>query len=140
MEYEVALVKGDIDKAEELFTASLGAGKDVNFNLGIVMIIKGDYDEAISYFGSEPSYNSALAVYLSENSEGAMRIVAGLECDGAPKYYLMAVIAADQDKPEVAIENLKLAVERDASLKERAKKDLEFAKLFNDAAFTAIVD
>ncbi len=136
----VALVKGDIAKAEELFTASLGAGKEVNYNLGIVNIIKGDYPNAISYFGSTPSYNAGLASFLDNHSETAMRIVAGLECDGAPKYYLMAVIAADQDKPEVAIENLKLAVEKDASLKERAKKDLEFAKLFNDAAFTAIVD
>jgi Flp pilus assembly protein TadD len=136
----VALINGDLDKAEELFTASLGAGKDVNYNLGIVNIINGKYDEAISYFGSEPSYNAALAIYLSDNSETAMRTVAGLECDCAPKYYLMAVIAADQDKPEVAIENLKLAVERDASLKERAKKDIEFAKLFNDAAFTAVVE
>jgi len=69
-----------------------------------------------------------------------MRTVSGLDCEHAKKFYLMAVIAASQDKPEVAIANLTIAVEKDAAFKERAKKDLEFAKLFNDAAFKAIVE
>ncbi len=136
----VALVNGDVAKAEELFTASLGAGSDVNFNLGIVNVINGNYDEAISYFGSTPSYNAGLATYLAGKDDSAMKTIAGLDCEHAKKYYLIAVIAASQDKSEVVIENLKLAVEKDATLKERAKKDLEFAKLFNDASFKAIVE
>jgi tetratricopeptide (TPR) repeat protein len=136
----VALVKGDVDKAEEIFTASLGAGKEVNYNLGIVNIINGKYDEAIGYFGSEPSFNAALAIYLNGKSETAARTLADITSEHAHKYYLQAVIAADQDKPEVAVEYLKKAVAKDAALKDRAKKDLEFAKLFNDAAFKAVVE
>ncbi len=37
-------------------------------NIATIYIRKGEYDEAISYFGSEPSFNSALAIYLSDNS------------------------------------------------------------------------
>ena len=52
---------------------------------------------------------------------------------GGMGYYLRAVIAANQDKPEVALENLKLAVENcgDPAMDQRTccKKDLEFAKL-----------
>jgi len=58
-------------------------------------------------------------------------------------YYLRAVIAAGQDKPEAALENLKLSVENCGSaqyIKDLAKKDLEFAKLFETAEFKAIVE
>jgi len=136
----VALVKGDVAKADELFTGSLGAGQDVNYNLGIVNVIKGDYSKALNYFGSAPSYNSGLAMYLNDMDEQAFRTIVNLNDNTAKQYYMVAVIAAHQDKPEVAIENLKMAVSKDASLKERAKKDLEFAKLMNDAAFQAVVE
>lgn len=136
----VALVKGDVEKANELFTGSLGAGQDVNYNLGIVNIIEGDYGKALNYFGSAPSYNSGLAMYLNGMDDQAFRTIVNLTDETAKKYYMVAVIAASQDKPEVAMENLKTAVEMDASLKERAKKDLEFAKIMNDEAFKAIVE
>jgi tetratricopeptide (TPR) repeat protein len=136
----VALVKGDVEKATELFTASLGAGQDVNYNLGIVNIINGDYGKALNYFGSAPSYNSGLAMYLNNMDDQAFRTIVNLTDETAKKYYMIAVIAANQDKPEVAMENLKMAVDMDASLKERAKKDLEFAKIMNEEAFKAIVE
>ncbi|MCD4709667.1 MAG: hypothetical protein K8R52_02395, partial [Bacteroidales bacterium] len=67
-----------------------------------------------------------LAMYLKGDSEGAWRTAANLEKDGM-SYYLLAVIAAGQDKPEVALENLKLAVDnciKPEKLKEHAKKNL----------------
>jgi tetratricopeptide (TPR) repeat protein len=139
----VALAKGDIESAKELFTASLGAGEKVNYNLGIINIIEGDYESAINYFGAEPSFNAALATYLKGDSEGAWRIAANLDQESPYRSYLLAVIAANQDKPEVAYENLKKAVQtcKDPQMmKDRAKKDLEFAKLFEEAEFKAIVE
>ncbi len=139
----VALKKGDVEAAKEAFTASLGAGPKVNYNLGIVNIIEGDYESAVNYFGSEPSFNAALAKYLKGDVDGAWRTAANLEQADPHRYYLLAVIAANQDKPEVAVENLGLAVKNCKSpemAKERASKDLEFAKLFNEAAFKAIVE
>ena len=65
--------KGDLEAAKELFTASLGAGPDVNYNLGIVNVIEGDYDAAINYFGSEATFNCSLAKYLKKDDEGAWR-------------------------------------------------------------------
>ncbi|MCK4745747.1 MAG: hypothetical protein KAT15_01870 [Bacteroidales bacterium] len=139
----IALKKGDVEAAKEAFTASLGAGPKVNYNLGIVNIIEGDYESAINYFGSEASYNAALAKYLQGDDEAAWRTAANLEQESPFRSYLLAVIAANQDKPEVAIENLGNAIATCKSpewMKGRAAKDLEFAKLFNEPGFTALVE
>ncbi|MDF1570952.1 MAG: hypothetical protein P1P82_04985 [Bacteroidales bacterium] len=136
----VALVKNDVEKANELFTSALGAGDQVSYNLGIINIIEGEYGKALNYFGNEPSYNKALAQYLNGDDQNGYRSAVNLTEETAQQYYLVAVIAASQDKDDVALENLKVAVAKDASLKERAKKDLEFADLFENAEFKSIVD
>ena len=138
----IALKNGDVAAAKEAFTASLGAGSKVNYNLGIVSIKEGAYETAVNYFGSDPSFNAALAMYLKGDSEGAWRTAANLEKSGM-EYYLLAVIAAGQDKPDAALENLKLAVDNCKSpqyIKDHAVKNLEFAKLFETAEFKAIVE
>jgi Flp pilus assembly protein TadD len=139
----VALHNDDVAGAKEAFTASLGAGDKVNYNLGIVNVIEGDYESALNYFGSKPSYNAALAMYLNGNGEAAWRTAANLDEDTPKRAYLLAVIAASQDKPEVVYENLKKAVETGEDpqmMKDWAKKDLEFAKLWEEAEFKAIVE
>lgn len=138
----VALKKGEVDAAKEAFTASLGAGPKVNYNLGIVSIMQADYDAAVNYFGSEASFNAALAKYLKGNDEDAFRTAANLD-ESPYRSYLLAIIAAHQDKPEVVYENLKQAVttcQNPQMMKDHAKKNLEFAKLFNEAAFKEIVE
>ncbi len=136
----VALVKNDVEKANELFTSALGAGDQVNYNLGIVNIIEGDYSKALNYFGNEASFNKALALYLDGDDQMGLRTAENLSDESAKQYYLVAAIAASQDKDDVALENLKVAVSKDASLKERAQKDLEFADLFENAEFKSIVE
>ncbi|RLD52319.1 MAG: hypothetical protein DRI97_14615, partial [Bacteroidetes bacterium] len=64
----IALKNGDVTAAKEAFTASLGAGAKVNYNLGIISIKEGEYETAVNYFGSDPSYNAALAMYLKGDS------------------------------------------------------------------------
>jgi tetratricopeptide (TPR) repeat protein len=138
----IALKKGEVAAAKEAFTASLGAGEKVNYNLGIVNIIEGNYEAAVNYFGSEASYNAALAKYLAGNDTGAWSDLSKIEMHGGMGYYMRAVVAASQDKTDVALENLKLAVENCGDptwIKGRAGKDLEFAKLFENAEFKAIV-
>jgi Flp pilus assembly protein TadD len=136
----VALMNNDVEKAGELFTSALGAGPDVNYNLGIINVINGEYSKALNYFGSADSFNKALTLYLNKNDEMGFRTAVNLTDESAKQYYLVAVIAAFQKKDDVALENLKVAVSKDASLKERAKKDIEFAALFNNAEFKSIVE
>ena len=138
----IALKKGEVASAKEAFTASLGAGEKVSYNLGIINIIEGNYDAAVNYFGSIPSFNAALAMYLKGDDTGAWRTASGLEASPYV-HYLMAVIAASQDNTQAALDNLGKAVETCSDpqmMKDRAKKDVEFAKLWNEAGFQSIVE
>ncbi|HYW97013.1 MAG TPA: hypothetical protein VE870_15565 [Bacteroidales bacterium] len=136
----VALMQGDVDKAEQLFTSSMGAGQAVNYNLGIIKIMQGDYDAASNYLGNADEYNVALVQLLQGNVDGAMATINKVNGDFAKKYYLKAVISARQDKDEMVFENLRLAVAKDASLKDRATVDMEFAKYFDNDTFKNIVE
>jgi len=64
--------EGDLAKAEELFTAAIGAGDQVNYNLGIIKIIQGKYADAINYFGSESEVNAGLAKLLNKENDAAL--------------------------------------------------------------------
>ncbi len=135
----VALMKGDNEKAESLFTSSMGAGKDVNYNLGIIKIMQGDYDAASNYLGNGNEYNVALVKLLKDDTDGAMATINKVDGDFAKKYYLKAVIAAQQDKDDMVFENLRTAFAKDASLKDRAKVDMEFAKYFENDTFKNLI-
>ena len=90
----VALMKGDTEKAEQLFTSSMGAGQAVNYNLGIIKIMQGDYDAASNYLGNADEFNVALVKLLKGDADGAMATINKVNGDFAKKYYLKAVIAA----------------------------------------------
>ena len=53
--------------------------------------------------------------------------------------YLKAIVGARTNDTQAVLENLKVAVAKDASLKARAAQDIEFAKFAEDEAFKAIV-
>jgi hypothetical protein len=55
-------------------------------------------------------------------------------------HYLKAVAGARAGREEAVLNNLRKAVELDASLKGYAKKDLEFAKFADGEAFAGIVE
>jgi len=134
-----ALMLGDAAKAEQLFSASMGAGADVNYNLGIIKIMQGDYDAAASYLGNTDEFNTALVKYLKKDFDGSLATINRIEKDFAKKYYLKAVVAAKQGKDELVFESLRLAFAKDASLKERAKVDMEFGKYLENTVFKALL-
>ena len=136
----VALMKGDVAKAEQLFLSSTGAGDAVNYNLGIVKVMQGDYDAAGSYFGNTNSVNTALVKLLKDDFDGALATINKVEAESAKKNYVKAVIAANQNKEELALQSLKAAVSQDKELKARAKVDMEFAKYFENATFKSLVE
>jgi tetratricopeptide (TPR) repeat protein len=137
----VALMEGDVAKAEELFASAMGAGDVVNYNLGIIKIKQGDYKAAVSYFGNEPSFNAALAQLLNSDTEKSLNTLnqmGDVECGMV--YYLKAVGSARSGREEGVLNNLRTAVGKKSELKDHAKKDLEFAKYFENEAFKAIVE
>lgn len=135
----VALLKGDLVGAEELSTSALGAGEAPNYNLGVISIIKGKYDVALSYFGNACDYNAALAKLLNKNYDAAISTLQCSKDESAQAYYLRAVAGARTDNSDMVYNNLRTAVGKDVKLKAYAQKDAEFIKYFNEDTFKSIV-
>jgi len=137
----IELKKGNLAKAEELFGAATGAGKEVSDNLGIVKIIQGQYETATKLYTDETGSpaNRALAQMLNNDNNGALRTLNAAPVESGRIAYLKAVIAARTAKTSMMYENLGNAIKKDSAYKALAKTDLEFAKYFNDENFKLIV-
>lgn len=122
-----ARLKGDRKKAMEMYRKATAAGPEVKYNMGIVDIQNGDYGSATSNMGGTKSFNAALAKLLGGDASGAQAILEGsTDKDSAMGHYLMAVIGARQNNGDMVRNHLAMAVQQDASLREKAMKDLEF--------------
>lgn len=135
----VELKNGNVKEAEVLFGAATGVGDEVNYNKGIVAIMKGDYKAAVDYFGKCNCDNAALANLLAGNNNEAMKKLNDNKDASALTSYLKAVVAARNNDVSAVLSNLKAACAKDAAMKQLAATDIEFAKLFDNADFKAIV-
>ncbi len=130
---------GDRKAAMEFYNKA-GSSAEVGHNKGIVNIRDGKYSDANTNFGSENSFNAALAKVLAGNGDGAMATLdASPEKEDALSYYLKAIIGARKGAADLLINNLKIAISKDASFKSKAKEDLEFFKFRDNADFKALV-
>ncbi len=124
--------KGDRTKAMGLYKKATSAGPEVKYNMGIVDIQNGDYGSANSNMSGTKSFNAALAKMLGGDASGAQAILDGApEKDSAMGHYLAAIIAARTNNGEGVRSHLAAAVAQDASLADKARKDLEF-RMFKD--------
>ncbi len=131
----VAAWESDMENAQSYFEAAQGQGINVNYNVGALMILKGDYPAALSSFaGRTCTHNVALAHLMAGNEDAAMN---NLECaeETAHVAYLKAVIGARKGNNTMVFDNLRRAVQLNPELKEVATKDREFIKLFQVAEF-----
>jgi len=136
----VARQEGDRAKATELFNSALSAGSEVKYNLGIIDIQNGNYDQAIGNMGSENTFNKALAQVLNGDYDAALTTIdASSDAESAYGYYLKAIIGARQNNLDLLVNNLTSAIAKDSSMKARAAKDREFIKFFENAAFQNLV-
>lgn len=136
----VAFQKGDQTKALEYFELAAGAGKAVSQNQGMIKIKAADYQGAVDLYGSDQSFNAALAKLLNGDVDGALStMTASEDPNDALGYYLKAIIGARTSNNDLVFTNLKIAVEKDAKLGAKAKRDLEFGKYFQDETFKSIV-
>ncbi len=134
----VAHMKGENERAMELFTAA-GSGNETKYNIGLLNIQQGLYDEAVNNMGENKTFNSALAALLSGDAEGAAQTIdASNTSDDAMSYYLKSIIGARTNNSSMLIDNLKIAFEKDSNLKAKAKRDREFIRFFENADFLAI--
>lgn len=137
----IAHWKGDRKAAMELYKGALSAGSEVNYNMGILEIQNGNYSNAVSNFGSNNSFNAALAKLLNGTPDGVFATLdSSPEKDQAIAYYLRAIAGARTGKADVLTNNLTIAIQKDASLKQQAQTDAEFIKFRENAEFKALVN
>jgi len=137
----IAAKKGDRTKAMEYYNKASGAGKEVNYNKGILNVRDGKYSDAVSNFGEYKGFNKALAELLNGNAGSVPAIIdESPEKEMAMSYYLKAVSSARNNNAANVVSNLKTAIEKDGSLKAAAKDDAEFIKLKDNAEFKSLVN
>ena len=133
----VALAEGNIENAE----AYLGRATEAdNYNelLAALQVCKGNYTAAAANAKNGKSTTAALALIMNKDYATALTILNVMPNKTATNDYLKAVCYARQNRTDAAITALASAFQKDASLKERAAKDLEFAKLANKSAFQSL--
>jgi outer membrane protein OmpA-like peptidoglycan-associated protein/Flp pilus assembly protein TadD len=109
-----------------------------NYNQGILNIMEAKYSAADASF-SENSYNKALAQVLSGKADAAKKTLSGIT-ETAETAYLKAIIAARSNEGvDAVVSHLKVAISKNASLKDKAAKDREFLKISTEATFTNVV-
>lgn len=124
------------DRVNELLSASNTA--EAKYNMGLIQVEEGRYEEAITSMGETKSFNVALAQLLAGHNDDASQTLDANEDNPALNYYLKAIIGARTNNSEMVMDNLKSAFDKDASLKDKAKTDREFIKFFENADFLAI--
>lgn len=127
-----ARLKGDRNKAMGLYRKAGSAGPEVKYNMGLIDIQNGNYSSANSNMSGNKTFNAALAKLLGGDAGGAQSILdASPEKDSAMGHYLAAIIAARTNNGDGVRNHLAAAVAKDASLADKARKDLEF-RMFKD--------
>lgn len=122
----LALANGDYSKAKTLVGGAAGVPEAADA-LGVLYINEGNAAKAVSSFGSSKNNNAALAQILNKDYSAAKNTLAAVKDPNAVTYYLAAVVGARTNNENMVMTNLREAIKLDASLAEKAKKDLEFA-------------
>lgn len=134
----IALSEG---KNEEANNYLMRATASSNYNevLGNLQIVAGNYAQAANSLKGVKTNSAALAQILNKDYASANKTLQQIAQPNGMTSYLKAIVAARTNQDAQAISNLKEAFAKDATLKTRAAKDLEFAALFNDSAFQALI-
>lgn len=158
---EIAYAEGDFAKAENFFkqaAAKDDAAAEVNANLGLIELLKGNVDAAETYlgkadgadklgetlgilfikqgqypracnaFGEAKTNAAAQAQILAKDYNKAMRTLDAIKNADAMTYYLKAVVGARTNNADIVKSNLSKAVSMDPEMKAMAENDIEFIK------------
>ena len=167
MEY----MKGNFDVAAEFFNYAAYLNEkapEVNYNMGLIEILKGDntkaqqylgnaagveewnnamavlalqngeYSKAAGLFGKTTSNNAALAQIMTKDYNAATSTLDAVAHPDATTAYLKAVVAARTNNINGVVSNLQQSISLDSSIKNKAAHDLEFSKFMTNPQFKAL--
>ncbi len=122
----IDMLEGNYTSANQRFGSAAGV-EELGDALGLYYLKQGDAAAAVNAFGNSRTNNAALAQILARDYARAKTTLASVNNPDATTYYLMAVLGARTNNENMLVTNLRQAIRMDASLAERATKDLEFA-------------
>lgn len=129
----ISRLNGDRKDAQKMYESASGAGNEVNYNLGVLNIMNGNYDAAVNNMKGYNTFNKALAQVLAGNNEAALSTLnQAPEKDTAEGQYLKAIIGSRMNDASMVSNSLKASYALDASMKEKAATDLEFRNFQNE--------
>lgn len=123
----LCLAQSKPDEAQTYF-AKGGQSKENNEALGNMYIAQGQYERALTALKGSNTNGEALAMIMTNDYAGAQKVLAAVKNPDANTAYLEAVVAARTKDAAAVDQKLKKAVSLDSSLKDKAKKDKEFAE------------
>lgn len=157
----MAFAAGDAAKAESYFkqAASKNANApEVNANLGLCELVKGNvaaaetylgkatganaagealgnlyikqgqYDRAVNSFGDAKTNSAAQAQILAKDYNKAKATLSAIKNPDAMTDYLMAIVGARTNNASLVSSSIKSAIAKDPSMAGKAANDREFAK------------
>ena len=133
----ISLLENDLATAQTYLSKGSGSAA-LNEALGNMYLKQGNYAQAVKSFGDTKSNSAALAQILAKDYMKGAETLAAVQKKDAMTSYLKAIIAARTNNNSLVVDNLRDAIAKDASLADYASKDLEFAKLQNDATFKTL--
>lgn len=134
----LALAQGNVTEAEN-YAGRATTAKNYKEVVGNLNIAKGNYAQAANDLSGINTNSAALAQILNKDYTAAASTLTNVAKPDAMTSYLKAIVNARTNQTSTALTNLREAIQKDASLKAYAAKDLEFAALFNDATFQSLV-
>ena len=123
----INLTHGEIAEAEHNLADATEAN-GFNEIIGNLHIARGNYANATDELFNDNN-SAALAQLLNKNYVAAEQTLKAIKQPDGLTYYLFAVLNARQGKNDTAAKYLKEALQKDPSLAEYAKNDLELAKV-----------
>ena len=135
----IFLINNDLTSAQKYLAKGAGS-QALGEALGNMYLKQGNYAQAVKSFGNAKSNSAALAQILTKDYMKAAETLAAVQKKDAMTSYLKAIVAARTNNNNIAVDNLRDAIAKDASLAAYAAKDLEFLKLQNDATFKVLTN
>ena len=123
----INLTHGEIAEAEHNLADATEAN-GFNEIIGNLHIARGNYANATDELFNDNN-SAALAQLMNKNYVAAEQTLKAIQQPNGLTYYLFAVLNARQGKNDTAAKYLKEALQKDPSLAEYAKNDLELAKV-----------
>jgi tetratricopeptide (TPR) repeat protein len=134
---------GNYAEAIKYYNMAGTKGADVSYNLGLLAVKNGNYDDAVSSFKNSKinNFNTALALLLNGNAAGCKATIDGLNPDELKwnHYYLRAVAAARSNNADDVAANLIKAIGANSEVRNLVKSDMEFAKMFSNPLFQGAI-